>query len=155
MFYLVQLYEQHPCLYVVESVDYHNKVKRERALSTITKEFNNLTGVEHTVEDVTKKIHGFRTQYSENKNKIKKSINSGAGTDEIYQPKWFLFDSLSFLDQHTKVRESVSSLPSSIKRVFDKNTILDDEDDSQDDLMYLDVVNSLKRRRKQRLSKIY
>jgi len=57
-----------------------------------------------------KKINGLRTQYANEKNEVKKSMVSGAGTEEIYKPTLWCYSLLSFLDESNPVRESQSSL---------------------------------------------
>lgn len=46
----------------------------------------------------------------ENINKIRKSKVSGAATDEVYKPKWWLFPELSFLDPFITIRKGESSI---------------------------------------------
>jgi len=66
-------------------MDYKNKGKRLRILQDITKQFNSKFKATINLEDMSKKINGLRTQYANEKNKVKKSMVSGAGTEEIYR----------------------------------------------------------------------
>lgn len=50
-----------------------------------------------------------RTTYKNNVAKIKKSVNTGAATDDIYEPTWPHFDSMKFLDECTANRTSLCS----------------------------------------------
>ncbi|CAH1107883.1 unnamed protein product [Psylliodes chrysocephalus] len=71
---LILMYENFPCLYNVRSKDYHNRNLRVAAIRNIClglKETYPNTGVTEAM--VQKKIHGIRTQYNSEINKIKKS----------------------------------------------------------------------------------
>lgn len=83
---LVLLYQQHPCLYVQKSEDYHNRDKRLKALQTIAQQLHELCGYEIAIDVIKKKIASLRTQYLEQINKIQKSKSSGVGTDDIFKP---------------------------------------------------------------------
>lgn len=151
MLFLVQLYQQHECLYNVASRGYHNRMRRENALQAICNEFKNLTGDEEcTVDAISKKIRTCRTQYLENISKIAKSKNSGAGTDEVYQPKWFFCDSLTFLQPYTKARQGESSLQysSKIPDQLENESVVEDDNELEDGLSYLDAVTAIKEQKK-------
>uniref|UniRef100_A0A6P7H525 Uncharacterized protein LOC114346196 n=1 Tax=Diabrotica virgifera virgifera TaxID=50390 RepID=A0A6P7H525_DIAVI len=99
---LLILYENYPCLYDIRSSKYHNKVERIQALEDIK---NNLIAHNNsiTVDLIKKKIHGIRSQYFTEVNKIKKSEASGASTDDVYVPKLWFFEMASFLNESTSV----------------------------------------------------
>jgi len=107
---LIMLYQQHPCLYVTKSVDYHNQIKREKALQMICEQYENITQQSLTPEIVKKKINNLRSQYLEHLNRIKRSKASGASFDDVYKPSWWLFEEMSFLDPHLVQRKEESSL---------------------------------------------
>ena len=69
-----------------------------------------MTGESFTVAVLKAKINSIRSQYMENINKIRKSKVSGAATDEVYKPKWWLFPELSFLDPVITIRKGESSI---------------------------------------------
>lgn len=113
---MISLYETHPQLYDVKNKNYRNKTKRLHLVGRITKVFCEkfkLTDV--TIADVKRKINSLRTQYTTEKNKIKKSIVSGSGADEIYKPTLWCFPLLRFQDDGNPVRDSESSLDSFIQ----------------------------------------
>lgn len=83
---VVMLYEQHPCLYVTKSVDYHNRNKRDQALQTICRNYQDITNQSITTDIVKKKINSLRCQYLGEINKIRQSKVSGASADEVYKP---------------------------------------------------------------------
>lgn len=105
---LVMLYEQHPCLYVTKSAEYHNRNERDQALQTICRSYQELT--KSTVDTVKKKINNLRSQYLEQVNKIRQSKVSGASVDEVYKPTWWLFDDMSFLSVYIAARSGESLL---------------------------------------------
>ncbi|CAL1671891.1 unnamed protein product [Lasius platythorax] len=82
---LIMLYEQHPCLYVIKSVDYHNRTKREKALQMICDQYEHMTQQSLTPEIVKKKINNLRFQYLEHLNKIKQSKASGVSSNDVYK----------------------------------------------------------------------
>lgn len=109
---LILMYENFPCLYNVRSKDYHNRNLRVAAIRNIClglKETYPNTGVTEAM--VQKKIHGIRTQYNSEINKIKKSETSGASADDIYKPKLWCFEMLGFLrDTFNVVTKGESTL---------------------------------------------
>ncbi|XP_072375578.1 uncharacterized protein [Diabrotica undecimpunctata] len=109
---LIELWEQHQCLYLPSHPQYHNRNVRVTALQTITKQFNNNKMTNLSEADVKKKLHSIRTQYMAELTKIKKSESSGAGVADIYVPKLWCFDELHFLQQGaTIVSKGESNLP--------------------------------------------
>lgn len=105
---MISLYEAHPQLYDVKNENYKNKTKRLHLVEGITKVFCEKF-------KLTRKINSLRTQYTTEKNKIKKSLVSGSGADEIYKPTLWCFPLLGFLDDGNPVRESESRLDSFIQ----------------------------------------
>lgn len=74
-------------------------------------EFLSCYGETHaTFEDIKKKINSVRTQFFSELNKVKKSIVSGAGADDIYVPTLWCYEQLSFLNDSNETRESESNL---------------------------------------------
>ncbi|EZA51904.1 hypothetical protein X777_09219 [Ooceraea biroi] len=108
------LYQQHPCLYVTKCVEHYNRMKRDKALQIICKQYTDLTGQPLTVDIAKKKINNLRSQYLEQLNKIKQSKSSGASTDDIYTPTWWLFEDMSFLNPRITQRKGESSIMASI-----------------------------------------
>lgn len=144
---LILLYQQHPCLYVQKSEDYHNRDKRFKALQTIAQQFLELCGCIISVDIIKKKIASLRTQYLEQINKIQKSKSSGAGTDDVYKPTWWLFEELSFLAPHVASRKGESSVSKNIvaKTYVDTSSSSQnfEDDESMDDLLFVDVQRVL------------
>lgn len=49
---------------------------------------------------------------------IRESKSSGKGSDDIYKPKWPLFENLTFLRKSTVQAKSISNLPSTFQSCF-------------------------------------
>jgi|GEM_PF-7031653 len=144
---LVLLYQQHPCLYVQKSEDYHNRDKRLKALQTIAQQFHELCGCVITIDVIKKKIASLRTQYLEQNNKIQKSKSSGVGTDDVFKPTWWLFEELSFLAPHVASRKGESSISKNIvaKSYIDTSSSFQEDEcnENMDDLLFVDVQRVL------------
>ncbi|RLU17693.1 hypothetical protein DMN91_009929 [Ooceraea biroi] len=144
---MLVLYEQHPCLYVQKSEDYHNRDKRLKALQTIAQQFHEMTGYIVSIDVIKKKIASLGTQYLEQINKIQKSKSSGAGTDDVFKPTWWLFEELSFLAPHIASRKGESSISKNIvtKSYVDTFSSSQDReyDEDVDDLCFVDVQRVL------------
>jgi len=68
---LVLLYQQHPCLYVQRSEDYHNRDKRLKALQTIAQQLHDLCGCVITIDVIKKKIARLRGSCSGNRTRMR------------------------------------------------------------------------------------
>lgn len=101
---LIDLYQERPFLYNNSLKDYHNKQKREIGINDIA------TVLEISAEEVKKKITSLRTQYSAEHQKVLSSAKSGAGTNNVYTPKWSFYNRLHFLADHITPRRSLSNL---------------------------------------------
>lgn len=86
----------------VESPDYHNKSKRHTAIERIAA----LIGI--CGNEVRKKLHTLRAQYSKERTKMKKS-KSGAGLHEAYQTKWEYYRVMQFMFRHNGETETTDS----------------------------------------------
>ncbi|KAF5271419.1 hypothetical protein FQR65_LT17620 [Abscondita terminalis] len=100
---LLELVEENECLWNVESTDYHNQNKRRTAIAKIA------TIVEMPHEEVKKKLHTLRAQYSKERSKMKQN-KSGAGANEIYKTKWEYFKTMKFMFRHTAKSQTTDSL---------------------------------------------
>jgi len=146
---LVLLYQQHPCLYVQKSEDYHNRDKRLKALQTIAQELHELCGCVITIDVIKKKIASLRTQYLEQNNKIQKSKSSGVSTDDVFKPTWWLFEELSFLAPHVASRKGESSSISKnivAESYIDTSSSFQENEcnENMDDLLFVDVQRVLR-----------
>ncbi|CAF4947591.1 unnamed protein product [Pieris macdunnoughi] len=69
---------------------------------------------------VTKKINSFRTAFKKEEHKVAESLKSGAAVDEIYKPKLWYYDQLSFLKDQCISRSSRSSMSDHVE--YEVNT---------------------------------
>lgn len=69
----VELYQKYPCLYAVNTLEYHFKDVKGKAYDQLCREFNETTAESYSIADVESKIANIRTSYSRNLNKVKKS----------------------------------------------------------------------------------
>jgi len=80
----ISIYRDLPMLWRIRSKEYMDKHKRINAIKKLTELLKvyrrNIT------EDVKKKINILRTTFKREKNKVKISMVSGSGTDEVYVP---------------------------------------------------------------------
>ncbi|CAJ0956632.1 unnamed protein product, partial [Ranitomeya imitator] len=86
-----------PCLWKIKSADYSNRYKKKAAykkLVALYKQHHPTEAVDENI--VRKKIQALRTVYKKEVNKVEKSVNSGAGTDDVYVPKLWYYDLLAF-----------------------------------------------------------
>ena len=102
---LIDCYRQYPCLWNPKLVSYKNRQHRDDAFKKIGAQFPN-----HSISIIKGKIQTLRGQYRKELAAFKKSMKSGAGTDDIYTPKLWCFSLLSFLHDDT-ICATVSSLP--------------------------------------------
>ncbi|XP_069831036.1 uncharacterized protein [Dendropsophus ebraccatus] len=97
----IELYRSYPCLWKIKSADYSNKFKKSAAIEALI-ELCRKTYPSADQKFVKSKIQNIRTVYKKELNKIESSKRSGAGADEIYVPRLWYFDLLSFTrDQET------------------------------------------------------
>ncbi|KAK7077230.1 hypothetical protein SK128_006510 [Halocaridina rubra] len=105
----IQLYRQNPCLWNVKLESYKNRDKRIKALKAIAAEMWE-HGAPVTTDDIKKKIDTIRNQYRRETRKMKVSMRSEAGSEDVYIPKLWCFNDLTFLIDSDTVRPSVSNM---------------------------------------------
>ncbi|MCG8432299.1 MAG: MADF domain-containing protein [Candidatus Omnitrophica bacterium] len=79
-FQLINEYQNHPCLWEVASVDYKNRILKAQAWNAVAEK------VDRGVEEVQRKVHNLRNQFSSELKKM--STRSGQGTDQTYTSGW-------------------------------------------------------------------
>lgn len=88
---LINTVKEHSCLWDMNNKDYRNRAKKESAISYIASKFD------VTAEHVKMKIHTLRTQYTNERRKLKKKeLEKGV----ICTPSWQYYDSLHFMFNH-------------------------------------------------------
>lgn len=92
----IEEYRKHECLWKIKSKSYHNRDLRDAAyvkLLDVTKSFMSNA----TKDTVLKKINNLRSSYRKEQKKVLSCKKSGMGTEDLYIPKLWYFDDLSFL----------------------------------------------------------
>ncbi|XP_039751715.1 uncharacterized protein LOC120627754 [Pararge aegeria] len=105
----IESYRNETCLWKTTSKDYHDRNKKNAAYDRLIEKYKPIDP-NATRDTVVKKINNLRTTYKKELNKIKKSCKSGAGTDEIYKPRLWYFELLSFLYDQEVPRPSTSNI---------------------------------------------
>lgn len=92
----IDLYRETEFLWNVRHLDYKNVSKRSLAMKKIADDMLS-KGYGFSPEELKKKMHSLRTSYNKTNKKVKDSMKSGAGLDEVFKPKGFLYEELRFL----------------------------------------------------------
>lgn len=122
------LYQEQECLWRIKSKTYHDRNARKQAMDILVSKFQEVNK-DANEEYVRKKINNFRTSYKRELKLVLQSTKSGAGTDEIYTPKLWYFQLLSFLNDQDVPRRAISNLSdeeevSELKKIRSNNFIL-------------------------------
>ena len=109
----LDIFRNFECLWNTSHPQYCIRNAREASLKKLMQELS-AAGVETAnVEALKKKIKNIKDSYRMEVNKVKKSIKSGMGTDEVYTPKLAWFEQAdSFWSKVVSGRESSSNLVS-------------------------------------------
>ena len=92
---------------------YMKKNAREYQFSKLMEELRQSNVDFDDAETLHKKLKSFKDVYRSERNKVIKSMKSGAGTDDIYKPKLAWYDKAdAFLKKVVSSRESSSNLVS-------------------------------------------
>ncbi|KAJ8909275.1 hypothetical protein NQ315_008881 [Exocentrus adspersus] len=103
---LINLYRHQECLWNAKHSLYYNKLRKYDSWVQIAAELNT------TVEECKKKITNLLSAFRREKAKVKKSIGTGKGSDEIYESNWFAYKNMEFLLDKNCPRETLSTFPS-------------------------------------------
>lgn len=105
----IELYRAEESLWKVKSKEYSNRLIRERAYNKLI-QFAKSVEPDADKEYVQKKINNLRGCFRKELKKVEGSRLSGAGADEIYQPKLWYYDNLLFLKDQETTRQTCSSM---------------------------------------------
>jgi len=105
----ISIYRDMPMLWRIKSKEYMDKHKRINAIKKLT-ELLKVSRRNITEEDVKKKINILRTTFKRENNKVKKSMVSGSGTDEVYVPSLWYYKELEFLQDQMEEESGISSI---------------------------------------------
>uniref|UniRef100_A0A1Y1JZ87 MADF domain-containing protein n=1 Tax=Photinus pyralis TaxID=7054 RepID=A0A1Y1JZ87_PHOPY len=108
---LIEVYKNHPCLYVVKSPQYKNKHARNAALTDICSKLEAVkAGV--TIADVKNKFAALRQNFLVEYRKHENSMKSGSGTDQVYIPTIWYYDLMLFVLEHSIAKTAIyDSIP--------------------------------------------
>jgi len=101
---VIESYRQKHILWDISRPDYKDRVKKSLAWSDLSEEF----GLETAI--LQRKIQNLRCQWAAEKNKVERSIRSGASSTSVYKPKWFGYTLLNFLNDSLSVRQTRTSM---------------------------------------------
>ncbi|PIO13740.1 hypothetical protein AB205_0114270 [Aquarana catesbeiana] len=109
----IDKYRELPCLWQVRHPHYNNKQKRQAALEKLLELVKSVVPTA-TIPYLKNKIGGLRSTYLRERKKVTDSQRSLAAADDVYVPRLWYYERLRFLSDHTEVRESLSTLPSTL-----------------------------------------
>ena len=119
--HLIDLYRQYPCLWNVKSDQYKNRDKRVADLMSIAEELRKTRdGI--TTGDIKGKIEALRNHHRREMRLVEKSRKSGAGIDDVYIPRLWCFDKLSFLNDGDTIRPSLSKIDNATNDTAEKHS---------------------------------
>ncbi|KAJ3635599.1 hypothetical protein MTP99_008495 [Tenebrio molitor] len=140
----IKIYESEPCLWQVKSKIYHDRVKKEAAYARLIEKFKTIEPTTACKFSVLKKINNIRSAYRKERKKVKASQESGAGTEEVYEPKLWYFKLLRFLDDQDTPQSSRSNIGSDedddVTSNNEENGEEDLSQDNTDDAMWIENV---------------
>ena len=126
--HLIDLYREEPCLWNVKTVEYRDRDRKATSLQRIAEPMNN-GGWSFSAEDVKKKIDTLRNQHRRERRQLQKSVKSGTGADDVYIPRLWCYDALSFLNDGDDPRPSVTNIDKPTHTPDD--VTIDDHSDSE------------------------
>ncbi|XP_067135388.1 uncharacterized protein [Centruroides vittatus] len=137
----LKIYESEPCLWHVKNKEYHDRSKKEAAYLRLIEKLKEIEPNANK-ESVVKKINNIRSAYRKEIKKIKASIKSGAGTEDIYKPKLWYFELLRFLDDQDTPRSSRSNIDSDDDIDIGDNAMdnTTEENHSSDDIITPSII---------------
>lgn len=106
----IEAFRQYPCLWKIKCDEYRDRNKRDEALNNLlllTRETIPTADLKFVKDRIESLKQSFRREYR----KVKNSMKSGSSADDVYKPKLWYYNTLSFIAEHEAHYPSVSSLP--------------------------------------------
>lgn len=123
----INLYKSHPCLWQTKSKEYmiytHDRQLREAAYKVLIQILKELEP-EANEDIVVKKINNLRSSVRTEKKKYESSLKSGASADDVYRPRLWYYDMMSFLSDQDTPRESTSNLDIQEEGIYEVGEII-------------------------------
>ncbi|XP_026819049.1 uncharacterized protein LOC113558324 [Rhopalosiphum maidis] len=107
----INIYRSEDCLWKIKSKAYHDRCKKDAAYKLLVEKLKEIDS-SATRSEVVKKINNLSSSYRKEIKKVKESTRSGSGADDVYQPKLWYFNMLSFFDDQDTPRNSHSNIES-------------------------------------------
>ncbi|XP_060867451.1 uncharacterized protein LOC132942815 [Metopolophium dirhodum] len=92
----LDLYKSFPCLWKIKSKEYSNRNIKDRAYEVLIEKMKEIDKNVNR-DAVVKKINSLRSAYRKELKKIKDSVRSGAGEEDIFTPHLFYFNEIDFI----------------------------------------------------------
>ncbi|XP_046143096.1 uncharacterized protein LOC123988135 [Osmia bicornis bicornis] len=101
---LIEIYRSKSVLWGPTNCDYFNKLKKEDAWEELSREINKSKAA------CKKKVEYLLAGLRREKLKMKRSVGTGKGTQEVYKSQWFAFESMQFLWDKNKCKRTLSTM---------------------------------------------
>ena len=102
----LQLFENEAVIWNPQIPDHKNRNKVADAWNNIKANFS----VDCSVVELKKKKDSLMAMFRQLFNKVKASLKSGAGRDEVYKPTWFAYDTMvNFLQPVYSPKDTIST----------------------------------------------
>lgn len=105
----IELYKNEPCLWQNKSKEYHDRDKKSAAYKILLEKMKEIDTTA-TIDTVKNKINTMRCTFKKELLKVKSSQKSGSGTDDIYVPKLWYYNLLTFIIDQDVPRSSRSNI---------------------------------------------
>lgn len=95
----------------------HPQHKNKQSVNDAWERINQQMNIGTSIEDLKKKRESLMATYRGHKRKIQQSLQSGAGSDMVYQPIWFAFQYMnSFLGDVVSCKKTINTEPTQVSR---------------------------------------
>jgi len=105
----LDLYKSFPCLWKIKSKEYSNRNIKDQAYEVLIEKMKEIDKNANR-DAVVKKINSLRSAYRKELKKIKDSVRSGAGEEDIYTPHLFYFNEIDFIRDQEIPRDTISNM---------------------------------------------
>ncbi|KAF9418831.1 hypothetical protein HW555_004498 [Spodoptera exigua] len=104
--HIIEVYKDMPYLWNKNDKNYMNKTIRSEGFEVLLSIYKNIEK-DATVKTLKKKIDNLKTNYFKELKKVKASKHTGAGSEDVYVPTIWYYDSFSFLETTTESCRSI------------------------------------------------
>lgn len=129
----IEEYRRHRCLWLITSKEYSNKHLKAAAYKDLIEVVKKVVP-ECDVDFVKKKIDLLRGNFRREHKKVKASMRTGSGAEEVHKPKLWYYNLLVFLTDQEEVRPSTSSLDPPPSTPSPDADLPDEDEGMNDDL---------------------